>query len=201
MVNCYTMIPGLATIFILLQQYGYIFLFPIAALEGPIITIIAALLASQGYLNIYAVYLVVVASDLVGDLAYYALGRWGKPLLVRWGPHIKLDQAKLAALEEQFHQRGGKTILFGKWTHSAGFIILVAAGAAEMPIWKFLWYNLLGTLPKSLVFTLIGYFIGHQYVLLNSYLEKGSLILLLIICIVGYYMYVRRQKDKDPEIP
>lgn len=194
------MIPGLATILILLQTYGYLFLFPIAALEGPIITIIAALLASQGYLNIYAVYVVVVASDLAGDVAHYALGRWGTKLLVRWGPYIKLDQAHLATLAERFHQRGGRTLLFGKFTHAAGFIILIAAGAAKMPFFKFFWYNFLGTLPKSLVFTLVGYFIGHQYVLLNSYIEKGSLIAFVLVCIVGYYIYVRRQKEKNPEI-
>src|SRR4051812_44105505 len=113
------MIPSLAGILILLQTYGYIFLFPIAALEGPIITIIAALLASQGYFNIFAVYFVVVASDLVGDVLYYALGRWGQPLLVRWGKYIRLNHEQLRALEERFRTSGGRTLLFGKFTHSA----------------------------------------------------------------------------------
>lgn len=191
------MLPGLATILVLLQTYGYVFLFPIAALEGPIITIIAALLASQGYFNIYVVYFVVVVSDLTGDLLYYVLGRWGKSLLRRWGKYIRVTEEQLTSLEGQFRTRGGKTLLFGKFTHSAGFIILLAAGAAAMPIWEFLWYNLLGTLPKSLIFTLIGYFIGRQYAVLNSYIERGSLVAFVFVCIIGYYVYIRGGQRKD----
>jgi membrane protein DedA with SNARE-associated domain len=191
------MLPGLATVFILLQQYGYAFLFPIAALEGPIITIIAALLASQGFFNIYIVYVVVVLSDLVGDLMYYALGRWGKRLLLRWGKYIKVDKKRLSDLEESFKTNGGKTLIFGKLTHSAGFVILIAAGAASMPLLKFLWYNLLATLPKALLFVLIGYFIGIQYMVLNSYIEKASLIAFVLVCFVGYYMYIRSRWAKE----
>jgi membrane protein DedA with SNARE-associated domain len=188
--------PTLDVILVLLQQYGYFLLFSLAVIEGPIITIMAALLAAQGYFNIFAVYGVVVVGDLVGDLFHYAPGRWGKPLLVRWGNYFGIDREKLAALEERFRTRGGRTLIFGKLTHSAGFLVLVAAGAAEMPISQFLWYNFIATLPKSLFFMLIGYFIGHSYNLLNSYLEKGSLVVFALLCVGGYYWYVRRYPKK-----
>ncbi len=188
--------PSLDTLLVLMQHYGYWLLFPIAVIEGPIITVIAALLAAQGYLNIFAVYGIVVVGDMVGDLLYYAPGRWGKKYIVRWGHLFGVNHEQLAALEERFRTRGGRTVLFGKWTHSAGFLFLVAAGAAEMPILPFLWYNFIGTLPKSLVFTLLGYFIGYQYNLLNSYLERGSLVALILLCFLGYYIYTRRGPRK-----
>jgi membrane protein DedA with SNARE-associated domain len=52
----------------LLEQYGYVFLFLIAVGEGPIITIVGAFLASQGYFNVFAVYAVIASGDLTGDL-------------------------------------------------------------------------------------------------------------------------------------
>jgi membrane protein DedA with SNARE-associated domain len=51
----------------ILQTDGLLLLFPLAVVEGPIVTVIAAYLASLGYLNIFAVFAVVVAADLVGD--------------------------------------------------------------------------------------------------------------------------------------
>src|SRR5476651_593996 len=62
----------------LLEHYGYIFLFVIAVAEGPIITIIGAFLASEGYFNVFAVFGLVVAGDLTGDLLYYGVGRFGR---------------------------------------------------------------------------------------------------------------------------
>ena len=107
--------PTLDVMLVLLQQYGYFLLFPLAVIEGPMITIIAALLAAQGYFNIFAVYGVVVVGDLVGDLFHYAPGRWGKPLLVRWGNYFGIDREKLAALEERFRTRGGRTRASIRW--------------------------------------------------------------------------------------
>lgn len=62
----------------LLTAYKYFFLFPIVVVEGPIITVIAGFLSSLGYLNIIIAYLVVVAGDIVGDSAYYAIGFYGR---------------------------------------------------------------------------------------------------------------------------
>jgi membrane protein DedA with SNARE-associated domain len=191
--------PSLDAIAILMQHYGYWFLFPIAVVEGPIITVIAALLAAEGYLNVFAVFGIVVLGDMVGDLCYYAPGRWGKKYILRWGHYVGVRAEQLNALEERYRSRGGRTILFGKWTHSAGFLFLIAAGAAEMPIVPFLWYNLIGTLPKSLLFTLIGYFVGYQYNTLNSYLERGSLVIFILLCFVGYYVYMRTRAPRGDD--
>ena len=193
--------PTLDAIMASLLHYGYFFLFPIAILEGPIITVIAGFLASQGYFNIAMVYGVVVAADLVGDLLYYALGRFGKKsVLDRWGKYVGLHVERLVAMERHFHSaHGGKTILFGKLTHSVGFMVLMAAGAAKMPLKKFFWYNFWGTLPKSLLFTLIGYFFGYAYNQVNSYIEKVSLILFIIVIAVAGYVIIRKKTRVEKE--
>ena len=55
----------------ILINYGYFLLFPIAVLEGPIISVIAGFLVLQGYFNILLVYAVMVVADLTGDFLYY----------------------------------------------------------------------------------------------------------------------------------
>jgi membrane protein DedA with SNARE-associated domain len=188
--------PSLDQIVQLLTQYGYLILFPVAILEGPIITVIGGFLASQGIFNPYILLWVVIAADLVGDLLFYALGRWGKSLLIRF---FGFTESRLQTITEHYKQQGGRTILIGKVTHSAGFIVLIAAGSAQMPLRSFLWYNLLGTLPKSLIFLLIGYFFGSAYTLVNTYLEKISIIMFFIVVagVAAYYYFFMQKKNRN----
>ena len=112
-------------------------------------------------MNLAAILLVVVAADLVGDVILYFVGRFSHGSLPqRWRARLGLDEQRQAALEEHFRASGGRTLIIGKLTHSAGFLVLLAAGGARMPFGRFLLYNLAGTVPKSLVFLLIGYTVG-----------------------------------------
>ena len=178
----------------ILINYGYFLLFPIAVLEGPIISVIAGFLVLQGYFNILLVYAVMVVADLTGDFLYYGIGRFAKKsFLDKWGHFIGLHTERLSVIEKHFEKGGGKTLLFGKLTHSVGFMILLAAGAARMPLKKFFWFNFLATLPKSLIFIGIGYFFGYAYNQVNSYIEKISLIIFIVIILTGGYALVRKK--------
>jgi len=170
-------------------------LFPLAVVEGPIVTVIAAYLASLGYLNIFAVFAVVVSADLVGDSIMYSLGRFGHDLIVkRWGLHFGLDAQQLAGIEAHFRSRGGRTLLIGKLTHAVGFIILFAAGASRMSFRWFLLYNFLGTLAKSLFFVAIGYTIGYAYSEIDSYILRASTIVFIAAVALGLYWFARMQR-------
>ncbi|MGV8954765.1 MAG: DedA family protein [Cypionkella sp.] len=178
--------PHLDVILQMIQSYGLAILVPFSVLEGPIVTVIAGYLAHLGYLNLIAVYLVCVAGDLVGDALLYAAGRYGAealpPRVARW---LGLSEARQIALIDHFAEKGGRTLLFGKWTHSAGMPILVAAGLSRMNFLHFLGFNLLGTLPKTLAFTLIGYYLGAAYSSIDGYIYNGSQILLALMILAG----------------
>jgi membrane protein DedA with SNARE-associated domain len=175
-----------------LLVYKYFILFPVVVIEGPIITIIAGFLSSLELLNPFLVYAVVVAADLIGDFIYYAIGRWGRENFInKWGKYIGLSAAKIIKLESHFEKHTRKTLIFGKISHAFGAPILVAAGVAKIPFWEFIWFNFLATLPKSLIFLLIGYYFGQAYVRLNKYLDYftiGLLVLAILILII-YFVY------------
>lgn len=48
-----------------------------------------------------------------------------------------------------------------------------------------MWYNLIGTLPKTLLFVVVGYFIGHAYATIDTYIYRISLLLLVMVLGVG----------------
>ena len=187
--------PSLDAVLAFVQAEGLWVLAPFAVMEGPIVTVIAAYLAKLGYLNVIAVYLVCVAGDLIGDTLLYTTGRFGTAALpervARW---LGLTEARQIALTDHFATKGGRTLLFGKWTHSAGMPILIAAGMARMGFVRFLGFNLLGTLPKTLLFVLIGYFLGAGYKMIDLYVYRGSEIMLglAILITIGYFLRKRR---------
>jgi membrane protein DedA with SNARE-associated domain len=176
----------------LLEQYGYLFLFLIAIAEGPIITIIGAFLASQGYFNIFAVYAVVVAGDLCGDLLYYCIGRLGRTgALAGLRRSFGMTDADFTRIERYIGQHGAEILLLAKYTQT-GFLALPASGAARMPVGKFLWYNALGTIPKSLALLIIGGFFGYAYNRIDGYFAKASLLIFGMSCIAVAYFWLRR---------
>lgn len=160
-----------------LLAYKYLILFPAAVVEGPMVTILAGLLASMGRIDFLAAYGIVVAGDLVGDSFHYWLGRSGRThLLERWGRSVGVTPERVASLERHFGSHSGKTLVAGKLSHGVGSVVLVAAGASRMPFGRYLWFNLVATLPKSLALLLLGYYFGRAYDRLAHYLDGAAVV-------------------------
>ncbi len=166
----------------LISQYGYWALFVLSLFEGPLVTVFAAALAAQGLLKLGLIYVVVLGGDLVGDLGYYSAGRW---LLAPWARRGGRKRHRLAsrvgAMRDKLHDHAGRILLFGKLTHSAGFAILLAAGAARVRLLPYLFYNLLGTLPKAALLMAVGYYYGRLYTDMGMPLKIASAVVFVLV--------------------
>lgn len=184
---------GLDTIVALASAHGLAIVAPLAVVEGPIVTVIAAWLASRDILDLWAVAGVVLAADVVGDLALYALGRWGLHRLPKpWRDRLGLNRARLLGLAKHFRAQGNRTLVIGKLTHTAGAAVLVAAGLAKVRLWRFFWVNLVATIPKSLFFVVLGYSIGSAYGRIDSWITRASLVLGGVLVVLGALWLVSR---------
>lgn len=184
-------------IIILLTTYKYFFLFPVTVVEGPIITVIAGFLSSLGQLNIFIVYGVVVVGDIVGDGLYYAVGYYGGQRFInRWGRFIGITAERVVRVEEHFGNHTGKTLIIGKLSHAIGAVVLVAAGLAQVPFGKFIWYNFLPTLPKSLILLLVGFYFGKAYQQIDVYFNRATWIVfaIFILALVAYLIIKKIRK-------
>ena len=191
---------GLETIVALASAHGLVLVAPLAVIEGPIVTVIAAWLASRYILDVRAVAAVVIAADVVGDLTLYALGRWGLHRLPkRWRDRLGLNRARLLGLAKHFRAQGTRTLVIGKLTHSAGAAILVAAGLAKLRLWRFFWVNLLTTIPKSLFFVGLGYSIGAAYARIDNWISRASLVLGGALILVGVLWLLSRWARRSRE--
>ena len=121
-------IASLSQILVWIIEYKYWIIFPLAVLEGPIITIISAFLASQGHIGIVPLFVVALSGDLVGDFLHYAFGRWMYQYALSRSKNGFGKTGKMIANTVTYlKENPGKTIMFGKWTHAAGFAVLIGA--------------------------------------------------------------------------
>jgi membrane protein DedA with SNARE-associated domain len=181
-----------------LLVYKYFVLLPVVIIEGPIVTIIAGFLASLGHINPFIAYGVIVVGDLIGDCMYYSFGRFGrKKVIERWGHYIGITLERVRRLETHFEKHSGKTLIISKLTHAVGPVFLVAAGVAKVPIGKFVLFNLIPTLPKSLILLLVGYYFGKAYAMWNTYLGYTAIITIcLAIFLLASYLIIKAVRKK-----
>ena len=182
----------------MLGQYGYWVLIPIAVIEGPAITMVAGALVAARQMDGVTACVLLVLADLVGDLLYYALGRYGHgPLAGRISKWLKVTPEKLARLEQRFRANDWKLILIGK-TQGLGSIILYFAGASRMPFGRYMMLNLLGTVPKVIIFELIGYFLGLGVLSSAHYINYVTAMMFgAAFVLLGLYWVFRRYVWKD----
>ncbi len=195
--------PALASVPALVGHYGYFVILPTSMFTGPIIGVIAGLLVSLGTLNWFLTFLALELGDIVGDVAFYFLGRYGHGPVVepiaRWLGATKAGEDKLA---RAFEKHETNVILINK-LNAAGAVVLYYAGAVGMPFGRYLLMNALGSVPKVIFFELIGYFFGQSYLQVREYLNLvGALSLLIPLGLIGAYWYASRVvRPADNDIP
>lgn len=185
--------PAVETIVILLLRYQYWILLPAAVVEGPIVATLSGFLVSLGVFQILPAFLILVAGDILGDTLYYALGFWSRVRgIPSWLKYIGITEDRVRKLESYFDAHGEKIVLLSK-TQAIGAAILFSAGVGKMPFRKYLLYNALGTIPKVLLFGLIGVYFGKGYSQIKIYIDyAGMASFLLALFLIGIYVFVRK---------
>ncbi len=183
----------------LLISYRYLIFLPLSVFEGPVVTVVAGFLSSLGIFNIVLVYILAVIGDIIGDLLYYCIGILGRKRLKSRGKFLWISQDQVEKFSSYFKNNSKKVLLFGKWTHAPGLGVLISAGIAGIPIKEFFWINLLGTLPKVLVFLIIGYYFGYAYAKINGYFNYFFLILLGISLIILWKFRAKIFKNNNTQ--
>jgi len=128
---------------------------------GETALLLAAVLASQGKLQIWLVIVIAVASAIVGDNIGYVLGRrLGRDVLEAPGPFRHRRVSVIAAGDRFFARHGPQAVFFARWVALVRFAAAWLAGINEMPFRQFFFWNALGGLTWAVTFGLVGYFGG-----------------------------------------
>ncbi len=181
-----------------LEHYKYIVIFPVMIVEGPIITVITGFLVYLKVLNIFILFPLLIVGDLIGDSAYYAIGRYGRRVswMRKLGYTFGYNAESKQFIEKHFEKHTAKTLLLAKVSHGLGAMVQITAGMAHVNFWKYIWIEALGTVPKTLILLIVGYYLGSSYVTINSYFQSIATVVTILVCLILLYLvlgkYVKR---------
>ena len=159
-------------IFNFLSHFGYWIILPLMIIEGPVITIISAMLAKLGAFNVFIVFILSVLGDIIGDVVLYYLGyTLGNKFVNRIGKYLGITEKVILKMETYFKKHGGKTIFTVKSTTGLCWATFAAAGIVKMDFKKFLKFSVFGGFVWSGFLVAMGYFYGYMWVELKQYIK------------------------------
>lgn len=128
---------------------------------GETALVLAAVLASQGKLDIALVILIGICSAIIGDNLGYLLGRrFGRRLLEAPGPFHRRRREVIGVGDRFFDRHGPKAVFLARWIALVRFAAAWLAGINRMRFRDFFFWNALGGISWGLTYGLVGYFAG-----------------------------------------
>ena len=162
---------------------------------GETALVLAAVLASQGKLQIWLVILIGVVSAIVGDNIGYLLGRrFGRDVLEHPGPLHRRRLEVIAAGDRFFAKHGPKAVFLARWIALVRFAAAWLAGINEMPFRQFLFYNALGGITWGVTFGLVGYFAGSAAADVITKFGVYAAVVLAVLAVGAYVFYKSRER-------
>jgi membrane protein DedA with SNARE-associated domain len=177
--------------------HGYLLLFAAMLIEGPFVTAAGAFAAAFGYFRVTYVLALSILGNLIPDVVFYAIGFWGRTNVVnRFGKYLGVTEERLTAAEKMLAEHAGKALTAIKLIPLLAAPGLIAAGAARIPLKKYIFWSLIITLPSSLIYLIIGYYFGAAYGTIEHYLNIGGYAAIAIIAVLVFTSYLGKKISK-----
>ncbi|MGY1672238.1 DedA family protein [Geodermatophilus sp. SYSU D00710] len=158
---------------------------------GAVVGAAAALAVSTGQLDIALVLLLATLGAWTGDVATFAVCRWGGPAAVRWvarGQHAD----RIEEVRGQFRRHGWQIIVVGRLLPAGRIPVLLAAGALMYPWRRLLPASLLAATLWAVAYALIGVASGGVFD--NPLL--ATLVATLLVLLVGAVLNVAQSRRR-----
>lgn len=180
----------LETILSYLMDYRYALIIPLTIIEGPIVMVLCGFLLRFGTFDLIPLYGALTLADLIGDIGWYCVGKFGGlPFIRKFGHFFSITEKTLERTTELFHKHHNKILFISKITMGFGFalVTLVTAGIAKVPFKKYLLFNVSGQFIWTAVLLSVGYAFGNIYTSIDKGFRDVALVALIIIAIVIVY--------------
>lgn len=163
-------------------------------------------LALQGDLRLISALAVVAAGAILGITLDYWVGRAaGTKLIKEPGAGFRLRPERFKCLEEQLHRYGGWGLCLGYFAPGVRHWVAIAAGIMKFPLAWFTLFAYAGALAWSLLYILLGYFLGIKAGLWAQRLGAHGLIAagFIVALLLGYFLIQGKWllRQRWPKIP
>lgn len=134
--------------------------------------------------------------SMIGSWLSYAMGYYGgKPLILKVGKYLLLNQRDLEWTEKFFHRRAGTMIIFiGRFVPVVRHFISIPAGLGRMPWLPFSVATLIGATIWNTFLLLLGRELRERWHIVQKYSHQVDYAIVALILIGGVWWFWSRRK-------
>jgi len=140
--------------------------------------------------------------SLIGSLISYYLGYFGgKPLVMKVGKWLLLNEHHLDLTTTWFHRWGSLTVFICRFVPVVRHFISIPAGIARMSLLKFCVYSLIGATMWNAFLLWLGYKLETHWETILQYrgpMDVAVVVLLVLAVIAWYYLNLRKPRAAKP---
>ena len=147
---------------------------------------------ADGKWNLWLAVIATSAGSLIGSLISYLMGYYGgKPVVLKVGKFLLLDQHDLELTEKFFHRRGGTlTIFISRFIPVVRHLISIPAGIGRMPVVPFLAATLIGATLWNGFLLACGMKLREHWSLMLKYAHEVDIVVIVVL-LAGVVWFVR----------
>lgn len=191
-----------------MEQYGYLAVFLLVFLQemgvpnpvpNELVLLFAGALTSIGGLNVWIMFLVAVAADVIGTTVlfsiFYFFERYIMEKIKKWKKiNEKLDKIKNKLMK---HDRWG--IFLGRLIPYVRGYVSIAAGILNLPYRVFVPIVAISAAIWSGGYVVLGHFLGSRWEIVSEFVIRYQWILLgaLVLVLAGWFYLRHRKKNKN----
>lgn len=187
-----------------LRNGGYVLLGALILLENlfppipsEVLLPLAGSRVSAGELTYVGTVLAATIGSVAGALVLYAIGRFGgRPVLLRYGRILRLDEERLDRADAWFDRYGPWFVLFGRVIPVVRSVVSVPAGLSEMPIVRFTVLTTVGSAVWNAALIGAGWALGARWREVADVVDrfKYPLLAALVLVAVAWFVVWRRRR-------
>lgn len=157
----------------------------------------------QGTFTWYGAMIATTLGSLVGSLISFGLGYFGgKPLVLKIGRFLLLNEEHLDLTTRWFNQWGSLTVFISRFIPVVRHFISIPAGIARMNLLKFSLYTVIGASLWNGFLLWIGFHLESRWDTILKYRQPidVAIVVLLLVGVVAWY-WIHLRKPKHPGEP
>jgi membrane protein DedA with SNARE-associated domain len=159
------------------------------------IMLFAGFNVSEGNMTLFGIVTAGVLGNLVGSLIAYAAGYYGRIELLDQNRFIHVNRRHLEWADRWFERHGSVTVFFTRMLPIIRTFISLPAGAARMPLGRFIAFTLAGCIPWVLMLGIVGREVGDNWEDWRDKLHYLDYVVLAAIVLGIVYLIVRRRRS------
>ena len=182
----------------LITTYGYLGVFLGMILEAVIIVIpseailaTSGILAGKGIFSFWGAFLSGLLGSVFCAIIIYFIGYFGgRTFIKKYGTYFFMKEEDLEKSDSWFQKYGLLASLIGRNFPIIRTLISLPIGIMHLSFLKFVIYTTIGCIPWTLALVYLGYTLGNNWVVINVYLAKLKIpIIIIIVILISYYLY------------